>query len=51
MIDEREGEILGGKFGSEVGGLETDFVEIVFVLQESEVGVESFDLIKGPSVE
>lgn len=51
VIDEREGEVLGGKFGSEVGGLETDFVEIIFILHKNEVSVKSFDLIKSPSIE
>ncbi len=47
VIDGREGEVVRRKFGSERWVGETDFVEVVFVFDNSEIVVKRFDLLEG----
>lgn len=50
MVIGAEFKVLGGEFGGDRLGLESDFVEVAFVFGNSEVGIESFNLIKSPGV-
>lgn len=50
MIVGGEFEIFGSKLGGNGGSLEANFVEIIFIFENSEVGVESFDLVERPGV-
>lgn len=51
VVNGGKGEVFGGKFGGDRGGLEAEFVKIAFVFEDGEVGVESFDFVECPGVE
>lgn len=42
-------KVFGGELSSDRRGLEGDFVEVTFVFGDSEVGIESFNLVESPS--
>lgn len=50
VVDGGEGEILGGKVGGDFWGAEGDFVEVLFVLDDSKVLIETGDLVESPDV-
>ena len=50
MIVGGKSEVISDEVSGDRGGLESDFVEIIFVFEDGEVGVEGFNLIKRPGV-
>ncbi len=51
MIVGGKSEVISDEVSGDRGGLESDFVEIIFVFEDGEVGVESFDFVECPGVE
>lgn len=50
MVVSGENEIFSSELVGNGGSLESDFVEIIFVFGDSEVGIEGFNLVECPSI-
>ena len=51
MVNGRKGEVFGGEVGGDRWSLEAEFVKVILIFEDGEVGVESFDFVERPGVE
>lgn len=50
MVFGREGEIFSSELSGDGWSSKGDFFKVVFVFNNGEVGIETFDIVESPSV-